>query len=56
MSPNLKHHPKGSQWIFLRDKFFVDYAVFIVTTWANGVVTNLELKLAYAVNKAWVSF
>lgn len=47
---NVKHLRKGSQWIFLRGKFFDDYTAFIVTTAANGAVTGIELKLAYTVN------
>lgn len=47
---NVKHLHKDSQWIFLRGKFFDDYTAFIVTTGSNGVVTNVELELAYAVN------
>ena len=45
--PNVKHLKKGSQWIFLRGKFFDDYTAFIVTTGANGAVTKIELKLSY---------
>ena len=47
---NVKHLRKGSQWIFLRGKFFDDYTAFIVTTGTNGKVTNIELKLGFAVN------
>jgi hypothetical protein len=47
---NVKHLHKGSQWIFLRGKFFDDFTAFIVTTGSNGAVTNVELKLAYTVN------
>jgi len=47
---NVKHLHKGSQWIFLRGKFFDDYTAIIVTTGANGAVTKVELKLAYTVN------
>jgi hypothetical protein len=47
---NVKHLNKDSQWIFLRGKFFDDFTAFIVTTGSNGVVTNVKLKLAYAVN------
>ena len=47
---NVKHLHKDSQWIFLRGKFFDDYTAFIVTTGSNGVVTKVELVLAYAVN------
>jgi hypothetical protein len=47
---NVKHMKKGSQWIFLRGKFFDDYTAFIVTTGTNGMVTKIEVKLAYAVN------
>jgi len=47
---NVKHLQKDSQWIFLRGKFFDDFTAFIVTTGLNGVVTNVELELAYAVN------
>ncbi len=47
---NVKHLHKDSQWIFLRGKFFDDFTAFIVTTGSNGVVTNVELELAYAVN------
>jgi hypothetical protein len=47
---NVKHLQKDSQWIFLRGKFFDDFTAFILTTGPNGAVTNIELKLAYAVN------
>lgn len=47
---NVKHIYKDSQWIFLRGKFFDDFTAFIVTTGSDGVVTNVELELAYAVN------
>jgi len=47
---NVKHLQKDSQWIFLRGKFFDDFTAFILTTGPNGAVTNVELKLAYAVN------
>lgn len=46
----VRHLHKDSQWIFLRGKFFDDFTAFIVTTNSNGVVTNVELELAYAVN------
>jgi hypothetical protein len=45
--PNIKHLKKGSQWIFLRGKFFDDYTAFIVTTGTNGIVTKIEVKLSY---------
>ena len=48
--PNIRHMKKGSQWIFLRGKFFDDYTAFIVTTGSNGAVTKIELKLAYVMN------
>jgi len=48
--PNVKHLHKDSQWIFLRGEFFDDFTAFIVTTGANGVVTNVVLELAYSVN------
>jgi hypothetical protein len=48
--PNVKYLHKGSQWIFLRGKFFDDFTAFILKTGSNGDVTNVELKLAYAVN------
>jgi hypothetical protein len=48
--PNIKHLKKGSQWIFLRGKFFDDYTAFIVTTATNGIVTKIEVKLSYPVN------
>jgi len=47
---NIKHLKKGSQWIFVRGKFFDDYTAFIVTTGPNGIVTKIEVKLAYALN------
>jgi hypothetical protein len=47
---NVKHLHKGSQWIFLRGKFFDDFTAIIVTTGSNGAVTNVDLKLAYTVN------
>jgi hypothetical protein len=47
---NIKHLKKGSQWIFLRGKFFDDYTAFIVTTGTNGIVTKIELKLSYPLN------
>jgi hypothetical protein len=47
---NVKHLHKDSQWIFLRGKFFDDFTAFIVTTGSNGIVTKVELELAYAVN------
>jgi len=48
--PNVKHMKKGSQWIFLREKFFDDFTAFIVTTGTNGAVTKIEVDLGYAVN------
>jgi hypothetical protein len=48
--PNIKHLKKSSQWIFLRGKFFDDYTAFIVTTGTNGIVTKIEVKLAYPMN------
>jgi len=47
---NVKHLRKGSQWIFLRGKFFDDYTAFIVTTGSTGAVIKVELILSYAVN------
>lgn len=47
---NVRHLKKGSQWIFLRGRFFDDFTAFIVTTGANGMVTKIEAKLAYPVN------
>ncbi|MFN8241619.1 MAG: hypothetical protein U0X39_12830 [Bacteroidales bacterium] len=47
---NVKHMKKGTQWIFLRGKFFDDYTAFIVTTAANGTITKIDLKLSYPVN------
>jgi hypothetical protein len=47
---NIKHFKKGSQWIFLRGKFFDDYTAIIVTTGTNGIVTKIEVKLAYPMN------
>jgi len=47
---NVKHLHQGSQWIFLRGKFFDDFTAFIITTGSDGTVTNVELELAYAVN------
>jgi hypothetical protein len=47
---NIKHFKKGSQWIFLRGKFFDDYTAFIVTTGTNGIATKIEVKLAYPLN------
>jgi hypothetical protein len=48
--PNIKHFKKGSQWIFLRGKFFDDYTAFIVSTGTTGIVTKIELKLSYPLN------
>lgn len=47
---NVKHLRKDSQWIFLRGEFFDDFTAFIVTTSTGGVVTKVELELAYTVN------
>ncbi len=47
--PNVKFLHKGSQWIFLRGKFFDDYTAFIVTTGEDGSLKKIDLKLAYAV-------
>ena len=47
--PNIKHLKKGSQWIFLRGKFFDEYTAFIVTTGATGILTKIELILSYSV-------
>jgi hypothetical protein len=47
---NVKHLQKDSQWIFLRGKFFDDFTAFIVTTGTNGIVTKIELKLAFPIN------
>jgi hypothetical protein len=48
--PNVKHMKKGTQWIFIRNKFFDDSTAFIVTVTPAGAVTKIELKLAYMVN------
>jgi hypothetical protein len=48
--PNIKHFKKGSQWIFLRGKFFDDYTAFIISTGTTGTVTKIELKLSYPLN------
>jgi hypothetical protein len=48
--PNVRHLHKGSQWIFLRGKFFDDYTAFIVTVGTNGAVTKVELVLSYTLN------
>jgi hypothetical protein len=45
---DIKHLKKGAQWIFVRNKFFDDYTVFILTTGANGAITKIEAKLGYA--------
>ena len=47
---DMKHLKKGSQWIFVRKKFFDDYTVFIVTTAASGAITKIEAKLGYPMN------
>ncbi len=47
---NIKHMKKGTQWIFLRNKFFDDFTAFLVTTDTKGIVTKIEVKLGYAVN------
>jgi len=47
---NVRHLKEGSQWIFLRDKFFDDYTAFIVTTGPDGEVTKIDLILSYSVN------
>jgi len=47
---NIRHMKKGTQWIFLRKKFFDDFTAFIVTVGTNGAVTKIEVKLAYTVN------
>lgn len=47
---NIRHIKKGTQWIFLRNKFFDDFTAFIVTTSGAGTITKIELKLGYVVN------
>jgi hypothetical protein len=47
---NIKHMKKGSQWVFLRGKFFDDYTAFIATTGPDGKINKIDLVLAYAVN------
>lgn len=47
---NVRHLHKGSQWIFLRGKFFDDYTAFIVTVGTNGSVNKVELILSYKVS------
>jgi|GEM_PF-1707753 len=48
---DVKHMKKGSQWIFLRSKFFDDYTAFVVTTAPDGKVTKIDLVLGYQVNQ-----
>ncbi|MFZ5941170.1 MAG: hypothetical protein ACOYXB_11415 [Bacteroidota bacterium] len=48
--PDVKHLKEGSQWIFLRGKFFDDYKAFIATTDPDGKITKVELILSYSVN------
>jgi hypothetical protein len=48
--PNVKHLKKGSQWIFLRGKFFDDYTAYIVTTNPAGTIVKIELELGYTLN------
>jgi len=43
----VKHMKKGTQWIFLRDKFFDDQTAVIATVSANGTITKLQVKLGY---------
>ncbi len=47
---DVKHLKKDSQWIFVREKFFDDYTVFIVTVGADNAVTKIEAKLGYSMN------
>lgn len=47
---DMRHLKKDSQWIFVREKFFDDYTVFIVTTTAGGAITRIEAQLGYAMN------
>ena len=45
--PLAKHMKKGSQWIFLRGKFFDNQTAVIATVAANGTITKLEVILGY---------
>ena len=47
---NVKHLQKGSEWIFLRGKFFDEYTAFIATKGPDGKVTKIDLVLSYSVN------
>lgn len=47
---DMKHLKKGTQWIFVRSKFFDDYTVFVVTTAANGAITKIDGLLGYTLN------
>ena len=47
---NVKHFKKGTQWIFLRGKFFDEYTAFITTEDPNGKITRIDLVLSYSVN------
>lgn len=43
----VKHIKKGTQWIFLRSKFFDDQTAVIATVSANGTITKLQVILGY---------
>jgi hypothetical protein len=47
---NVRHLKKGSQWIFLRGKFFDDYTAFVVTTGPDGRISGILAKLAFPMN------
>ncbi len=47
---NIKHLKKGTQWVFIRGKFFDDFTAFLVTVSPDGTISKIEVKLAYAVN------
>ncbi len=47
---NIKHLKKGSQWIFLRGKFFDDHTAFIATTTPDGKIIRIDLELSFSVN------
>ena len=44
---DVKHMKKGTEWIFVRKKFFDDYTVFAVTTAPNGAITKIKATLGY---------
>jgi hypothetical protein len=47
--PNIRHMKKGTQWIFIRNKFFDAYTTFLVTVDAKGTISKIDLKLGYEV-------